>query len=222
MNRTCRAPGCWAPAASRFAAYCGPHRAALRRHGAVDQKALTKAQLKPYLTLVKKRIAKNPESIAWVNLDERWVALVDHAEGILAAFAKGKAGSRFERVAAQEVVKLAKEVKPREVVEVVCAMVMMWTMEPRRFRSDNAFRTQLARRVRSLTDLHVGERYDHVRGKIRRHYRELTSKAALILGHWLATTLGVGGQHMARLEEAEREQKARESRELHEALSKLV
>src|SRR5262249_20337109 len=98
MNRTCRAAGCWAPAGSRFAAYCGPHRAALRRHGAVDQKALTKAQLKPYLKLVKKRIAKNPENIAWVALDESWRALVDHAEGILAYFTKGKAGSRFERV----------------------------------------------------------------------------------------------------------------------------
>jgi hypothetical protein len=170
--------------------------------------------LKPYLRLVKNRISKNAENIAWVTLDERFRALVDHAEGILAYFASGKAGSRFERIAAQEVVKLAKEVKPREVVEVTAAMVMMWTMEPRWFRSDNAFRIQLARRVRSLTDLHVGERYDHVRGKIRRHYRELTSKAALILGHWLATTLGVGGQHLARIEEAERDKKARESREI--------
>src|SRR5262245_65807330 len=111
MNRTCRAPGCWAPAASRFAAYCGPHRSTLRRHGAVDQTGVTKTQLKPYLTLVKKRMAKNPDSIAWVTLDERFRALVDHAEGILATFAKEKAGSRFERVAAPEVVKLAEAVK---------------------------------------------------------------------------------------------------------------
>src|SRR5262245_26943577 len=222
MNRTCRAPGCWAPAASRFAAYCGPHRAALRRHGAVDQKAVTKAQVKPYLKLVKKRISKNPENVAWVTLDERWRALVDHAQGILAYFAKGKAGSRFERVAAQEVVKLAREVKPREVVEVVAAMVMMQIMEPRQFRSDDAFWIQLARGVRSLTDMHIGERWDNNRGRVRRCYRELTPKAAVIMGHWLATTLGVGGQHLARIEEAERDKKAKESRELHEALSKLV
>lgn len=221
MNRTCRAPGCWAPAVSSFASYCRPHGTALRRHGAVDQKAITKAQLKPYLRLVQERISKNPESIAWVTLDERWRALVDHAQGILAKFASGKAGVRFERIAAQEVVKLAGEVKPREVVEVTCGMVMMLAMEPRWFRSDDAFWIQLARCVRSLTDLHIGERWDHARQRVRRHYRELNPRAAVILGRWLTTTLGVGGQHLARIEEAERDKKAKESRDLHEALSKL-
>src|SRR5215468_8359569 len=97
MTRTCRAPGCRAPAASSFAAYCKPHKTALRRHGAIDQKAVTKAQLKPYLKLVKARVSKNPENIAWVTLDERWRALVEHVEGILADYARGRANSRFER-----------------------------------------------------------------------------------------------------------------------------
>src|SRR5689334_8029669 len=69
MDRTCLVQGCCAPAASRYAAYCPPHRTALRRHGAVDQKAITKAQLKPYLKLVRKRFEKNPENVAWVTLD---------------------------------------------------------------------------------------------------------------------------------------------------------
>jgi len=64
-------------AASRFAAYCEPHRATLRRHGAVDQKAITKAHIKTYLKLAKARIAKNPGSEAWTTLDARWRALVD-------------------------------------------------------------------------------------------------------------------------------------------------
>jgi hypothetical protein len=188
----------------------------------VNQKAVTKAQLKPYLKLVKKRISKNPENIAWVTLDERWRALVGHAEGILAYFARGKAGSRFERLAAQEIVKVAQEVKPREVVEVTAAMVVMWTMEPRRFGSDRAFWMQLARRVRGLTDLHIGERWDNVRQRVRRCYREMNPRTAVIMGQWLATTLGVGGQHIARIEQAERDRKAKDSRELHEALSKLA
>ena len=40
----------------------------LRRRVAVDQKAATKAQLKPYLKIVKARIAKSPENVAWVTL----------------------------------------------------------------------------------------------------------------------------------------------------------
>src|SRR5262249_52214427 len=159
MKRTWRAPGCLSPAASRFAAYCPPHRATLRRHGAVDQRAITKAHLKTYLRLAKVHIAKNPNSEAWTTLDARWRALVDHAQAIRAAAAAGRAGSRFERSAAYEVVKLAEEVKPREVVEVTCAMVMMWDLEPCQFRSDRAFWLQLARRVRGLTDVNYGERW---------------------------------------------------------------
>ena len=222
MTRTCRAPGCMAPVASSFAAYCAPHRTALRRHGAVDQRAVTKAQLKPYLKLVKARMSKNPESIAWVTLDERWRALVDHAEGVLAEFAKGRPGFSYERLAAQEVVKLAGDVKPRAVVEVTAAMVMMRELEPRYFRSDQAFWIQLARRVRGTTDLHIAERWDNARQRVRRHYRELNPRAALTLGRWLAKTLGIGGHHLARMELAERERKANEARELHDALSKLA
>ena len=157
-----------------------------------------------------------------MTLDERWRALVDHAEGILAEFARGRPGFRYERLAAQEVVKLAGDVKPREIVEVTAAVVMMRELEPRYFRSDDAFWMQLARRVRSTTDLHVGERWDNVRQRVRRHYRELNPRAALTLGRWLAKTLGIGGLHIARLELGERERKAQETRELHDALSKLV
>jgi hypothetical protein len=49
----------------------------------------------------------------------------------------------------------------------------------------------------------------------------LSPKAALFLGHWLATTLGVGGQNLASIKQAERDRKASECRELHDALSKV-
>jgi hypothetical protein len=222
MDRTCQAPGCWAQAASSFAAYCRSHRTALRRHGAVDQKAISQAQLKPYLKLVKVRIAKNPDNQAWQTLDNRWRVLVQLAQDIIAHFESGKAGNKYELMAAREVVKLAPEVRPRDVVEVVDAMIMMRIMEPRCFKSDEALWLQLARRVRGLTDLHVGERWDHTRRRVRRRYRELSPKAALFLGHWLAKALGVAGQGLAKAEQAERDRCAKESRELNEALSKLV
>jgi hypothetical protein len=221
MTRPCRAAGCRAPAASSFAAYCSSHRATLRRHGAVDQKAITKTHLKPYLKAVRERISKNPDSSAWVTLDSRWRALVDHAVGILGQYARGRPMNRFEVAAAQEVAKLGREVTPRQVVEATCAMVAMWVIEPKRFRSDDAFWVQLARRVRGLTDVNFGERWDNVRRKVRRCYRELTPRANLILGHWLAETLGVGGQHIARLQQAEWDRKAKEAAELREALAKL-
>ena len=222
MDRTCQAPGCWAQTASSFAGYCRSHRTALRRHGAVDQKAITKAQLKPYLELVKVRIAKNPNNQAWQTLDNRWRVLVQQAQDIIAHVENGKAGNKYELMAAREVVKLAPEVRPRDVVEVVGAIIMLSIMDPRCFKSDQALWMQLARRVRGLSDLHVGEHWDHRRQRVRRRYRELTPKAALFLGHWLATALSVAGQWLAKAEQAERDRCAKESRELNEALSKLV
>lgn len=221
MDQTCQAPGCGAQPASAFAAYCRSHRTALRRHGAVDQKAISKAQLKPYLELVKVRIARNPDNQAWQTLDNRWRVLVQQAQDIIADFESGKAGNRYELLAAHEVVKLAPEVGPRDVVEVVGAMVMMSIMDPHCFKSDAALWMQLARRVRGLTHLHVGEHWDHSRQRLRRRYREPTPKAALFLGQWLATGFGVAGQGLARAEQAERDRRAQESRELNEALSNL-
>jgi hypothetical protein len=178
--------------------------------------------LKPYLKLVRARIAKNPENVSWVTLDNRWRALVDHARAIMSDYYKGRAGSRFERAAAFEVLKLADDVAPRAVVEVTVAMVMMRELELRQFRSDRAFWMQVARRVRGITDLNFGERWDHARGRVRRCYRDLTPRASLILGQWLVETLGVGGQHLARLQQVEWERASKERRELHESLSKLA
>ena len=221
MNRTCRVPGCSTPAASGISPYCSAHRANLRRHGATDQKAITKTHVKPYLTLVKNRIKKNPHSSAWSTLEARWRALVDGAETIVTEYERGRASPRAQRIAAYEVTKLAKTVEPRAVVEMTMAMVMMRELNPRLFRSDRAFWVQLSRRVRGLTDLNFGERYVHATGKVKRCYRELSPKAGLVLGRWLAEALGVGGLHLARLEQADREREVAQRRDLYRALSHL-
>lgn len=101
-------------------------------------------------------------------------------------------------------------------------MVLMRELDPRHFLSDRAFWVQLGRRVRGLTDVNFGERYVHATGKVKRCYRELTPRATVILGHWLAEMLGIGGLHLARLEREDQEQRTRERQELHQALNELV
>src|SRR3954471_3027428 len=118
MNQPCRVPGCGADVTSRYSHYCQSHKTRLRRHGAVDQQGITAADLKPYLKRLKARFEKNRDNPAWGQLDGRWLAVVDHARGILAAFERGKAGTSYERAAAHQVVKLAGTTRPREVVEV--------------------------------------------------------------------------------------------------------
>lgn len=221
MTPICRVPGCGAEAASRYSHYCRNHRARLRRHGAVDQEGVTATDLAPYLAKVRARIEKNRESSAWGQLQGRWLAVVDHARSVVAFFNNGKPGSSFERKAAHEVLKIADAAKPHEVVEVVLAMFIMQEQEPRRFRSDAAFRVQLVRRTRALADVNAGLSYDHKSGKVRRVYRELSPKVIAIIGQWLAVALGGAGVHLAQLEQKEEEGQRKEHLELHKALEEL-
>jgi integrase len=112
-----------------------------------------KAELKIYLKRVRERIAKNPNSPAWGQLEARWPAVVEHAKGLVAAFRAGKAGARYVRKAADEVLKVAEAATPRDVIETVLAMSMMEELDRRRFRSDSGFRFQRVRRVRALRKL---------------------------------------------------------------------
>lgn len=79
-----------------------------------------------------------------------------------------------------------------------------------------------ARRVRALTYMNVGESYDHTTKRMKRHYRDLTPKAAVLFGRTLATTLGVAGLHIARIEKVIAERRDAERSALHNALSDLA
>lgn len=221
MTRLCGVLNCGLPTSSRFAGYCRRHQANQRRHGHVHQRAVSKAHTRPYIATVRARIAKNAHSPAWITLDDRWRALVEHAKQLVSKFERGVPCSRFEKIAAYEVLKLGGNVLARAVVEMTIAMVLMRELDPRSFVSDQAFWVQMARRVRGLTDLNYGERYIHSTGEVKRCYRELSPRAAIVLGRWLAETLGIGGLHIARLERADSEKAISERRSLHDALSNL-
>ena len=110
---------------SRYSVYCSRHQSRLRRQGDVAQKAISKAELKSYLKLVRQRIAKNPTVPLGVDLrpagwpsssmrraswrPRRWAEL---------AFAPPP-GRR-------EVVTVGDAVSAREVVVCALAMFVMW------------------------------------------------------------------------------------------------
>jgi hypothetical protein len=221
MSYLCRAPGCQSEASSPYSRFCANHKANLRRHGDATQTAVTAAHLKPHLAAVRARIKKNKDSPAWGELEGRWLTVVDHARGVITAFHSGKAGSRDQRKAAHEVLKIADAAEPWQVMEIVLAMFVMEGHDPRRFRSDTAFRFQLVRRARALADVNAGLRYDHRSGKVRRVYRELTPSAVRIIGQWLADASGGAGVRLAMLEHADAERQKAERRQFHAALAAL-
>jgi site-specific recombinase XerD len=89
MPRICRAPGCDSPTTSRYSVYSSRHQSRLRRQGDVAQKAISKAELKTYLKRVRQRIAKNPDNPASGQLEARWLAVVEHANGVVTQFRVG-------------------------------------------------------------------------------------------------------------------------------------
>jgi hypothetical protein len=111
--------------------------------------------------------------------------------------------------------------KPAEAVETVLAMFLMLEQEPRRFRSDDAFRFQLARRVRGLTDVNQGTWFDHRAQRVKRVYRDAAPKTTAYIGELLAETLGAAAIHLARLEQTRSAAKKQEAEALWANLEKL-
>jgi hypothetical protein len=170
---------------------------------------------------VRGRIAANQESSAWAKLDARWKTLVRHALGILAEYQGGRATYRYTVKAAEEIVRLDGGVEAREIVITAAAVFLMDQMEPHRFRGDRAFRTQLVRRVRALTEANATSYRNPITGKSRRTYQELSPRATEVMAEWLTEALGILGVHLARLERKEREDRDRERQGLNDDLMAL-
>lgn len=221
MNRTCKATGCANRAASRYGNYCHSHRSRLRRHGALNQNAITKADLKVYRQLVRERIEKNKDKALWDKLKAVWRAVIEDAQAVVERWRKGVPMANYNRVTAFELVKLSNAVEPDEVIETVLAMYLLQDQEPRKIRTDKAFLTQMVRRVRGLTSLNAGTWTDNATGKSKTAYRELSPKAVEGIGKKLATAFGPAGIALAKLERRDHERRMRELTEYHQALGDI-
>lgn len=214
VARSCRVRHCGEPTSSRFSPYCRHHKSTHRRQGDPTQTAISTTELKPFRDRVTARIAKNRDNPLWDRLDALWGNLVEQAR----ADAGRQVGNRYQRRAAQELLNIDADSTPREIVVTTLAMFVLWHDMPGRFRSDAAFRLQLARRARALTNRHTGLVYDHATGKQRRIYREMTPKAGNIIGQKLSGAFGAAGFQLALLDERDRE----EARKAKDAIATAI
>jgi hypothetical protein len=151
------------------------------------------------------------------------VAGVDQRSGTtLFAYHNGRPGLRQEVLAAHEIKKLGDTVEPRKVIVTALAMYLLLDHEPRRFRSDAAFSTQLIRRIRGLSDINVGEWHDSKTNKTRRVYRELPPRVVQVLAGWVVPVLGGVGIKLAALEEADYQARQKELVSFQRAVSDLT
>ena len=127
-------------------------------------------------------------------------------------------GNRYQRSAAHEILNIDADSTGHEIVVTALAMFVLWHDMPWRFRSDAAFRLQLARRVRTHTHRHTGRLFDHKTGRDKFIYREMTPKAGNIIGQKLSSAFGAAGIQLALLDERDRE----EARRAQEAISTAI
>lgn len=216
----CQTPGCQQEA-SGFSTLCPHHKQAQRRHGHPLQVGITGHELRPYVSRVKARQAKNKGSDAWGILAGRWEALVGHSRVISERYASGAVSIRHERMAAHQVTTLAGAVPADNVVQTALAMYLLAQDRPNRFQSDRAFRFELVRRVRGLSDVNAGTYWDQKAGRSRRVYRDLPPRVVEVLGHWLAEAFGGAGLALAGKEREDAERAAQEHQRLAAALGDL-
>ena len=217
MNGSCRVHHCGEPTSSRFSPYCRRHKSTRRRQGDPTQTAIGITELKPFRDRVKARIEKNRDNPLWDHLDALWGTLAEQASND----AERQVGNRYQRSAAHELLNIDADSSPREIVVTALAMFVLWHDMPWRFRSDAAFRLQLARRVRALTRRHTGLVYDHATGKQRRIYREMTPRAGNIIGQKLSSAFGAAGFQLALLDERDREEARKAKDAINNAIKEL-
>ncbi|WP_077701097.1 hypothetical protein [Thioclava nitratireducens] len=150
-------------------------------------------------------------------MEEAWAAIVVDAQST----ANHRVGNRYQRSAANEIAAIAQDCNPGKVIVTVLGMVLFWHERPLRFASDESLRVQIARRVRALSQRHVGLRYNHRTAKQVRVYREITPKAAAMLGRKLMTAFGGVGLQLAELDERDRKAAHEAKQRLATAISKL-
>ena len=216
----CSMAGCSLPK-SGYSRYCDTHKRRNRRHGHPAQSPVTARELEPYREAVQKRIEKNRENPAWDMLRQRWSSILTHADGQLAKFHAGTPMNRYEVDAWHNVKKIGESASESEVIETALAMYLCEDANPFRFRSHEAFGSQLVRRVRALAPTNVGSYYDHTTGSSKRVYRDAKPKSITIMADILQRTFGATGLALARLEKQDVEKKQAEQKILHEALSAL-
>lgn len=191
MNRTCAVVGCANRTRSSYGRYCGSHVMRDRRHGHPRQPTITRAYLKPIIRRIQQWMDKHPKrDEVWSKLEDALQRIASAAQGELLARERGAVTYVPAMTAASDVAAVMEQGDQQKAILTVLALVILWDEEPGAFKSDRAFRFQMARLWRGLTDLHVASYWKHDEGTVKRVYRDPAPRSAEVLGQMLIDGLG--------------------------------
>jgi hypothetical protein len=212
----CRVPGCSKRSAG-YSPLCPKHRSRKRRHGHEEQRTIGKIDLKPFIKRVEERIAKQPDANLWSICEQRWNKLAEtwKAEPPKTIYAPVRAG-------AKELVRLADTVSARDVMVTLIAFYLLQDNDPRLFKNETGFRTQLVRAIRSLSGGSFADWDGASDGRKRRAMKELDPHTVKYLSGVLAELLGPAGLKVAQLERKEEEERRQATLAFYAAMNEVT
>lgn len=165
---------------------------------------------------------RNPEARIWSLLGAGWETLLADARAQVQAAEDGQPYQRHALVRARQLAAIAESASPEKVTDHALAMVLLWQQEPRAFASDDAFRAQMARRIRLLAPrLSKGTYWNDKLRRVSTVVQELPPKVALGLGQQLIDLFGPAGIRLAQLERERVPPEEAKRRTLQAALEEL-
>jgi hypothetical protein len=192
MIHFCIVPHCDQPTTGR-SNKCNAHKLALRRHGHPLQAGIKVTEYSPYRDTIRRLWQANEASTLWEVMQARWGRSLSHAQGILGLRDRGVTFNRHQAKAADELVRLDRNVPFEDLACTALALYVYAADHPLRFRSDDALRFQLVRKVRALDDLAVYTTWNHKRRAMHRVYRDMPPRAVMLLAGYLEGTFGEAG-----------------------------
>lgn len=188
--RNCKAVGCARPVAG-YGRYCNSHRSRLKRHGDVRQKTITASYMKPHIKVLDAWLrGQVGAEEAWVIVEEHFAAMVAEAEAVIRCARTGPS-HRPTIDACRDVVAVSEAGDRRGAILLCLAMITHWHSEGVGvFASHQGFLTQLSRRWRGLTDLHLAIYPAFNGGRTKRVYRDASRQRAKALGEMLCKGMG--------------------------------
>ncbi|MDF3822000.1 hypothetical protein P3G55_18995 [Leptospira sp. 96542] len=213
--------------------YCRNHAAHKRRHGAAVQVPVTAHELNLYTAMVEAKYKRNKNSSAWVIMQERWGAIRDEARAAVLQFQldpklqKWVARSRESNLhqsyhAYAKLEAVAETVEPWKVIKTGLAMFLLQERSPRRFVSDVAFDTQLARRILRLAPVHSLIYWDSDAGRSKQVYRDVAPRTMQYIAGHLKRAFGQPGLLLAQTLRKEAERPQQQAKRLSEEIAAMV
>jgi hypothetical protein len=154
--------------------------------------------------------------------EERWEALLARCPALTDGRDTGGTVHWPTVHAARALLQAAKDAPFEAVLETVSAVLLLRDTDPRRFKSDDALRVQLARAVRRLGTTAVAWGYDHKTGKTRGVYRAFPHRASLVLADMVLETIGPAAGRIVATVKAEVDRKARDEGQYRAALAEIA